>query len=470
MSTRVRIAAAFALLALALVPLQASAADTGSANFTRYVALGDSLTAGFCSGGLVRNCQLGSYPLLIFAAATDRTPEAAATVFQQPLVSTPGISGQSVCRNPASPLAPCGVLRLVSLAGPAPTIAPIPGQAAPQNLTLPRPYDNLGVPGATVHDLLATTTGGFHDLVLRNQGPPGFTQLQQGLSLQPTFVTLWIGNNDALGAATNGSDSLLTPAAQFDAEYRAIAGAIAGTGAKMAIANIPDVTSIPFVTTVSRFVPNPATGQPLIINGNPIPLIGQDGPLQSGDFVLLSAAAEIAQGRGVPAAIGGSGIPLSDAVVLTAGEAFNIRARVAQYNATIAAVVAQHGAAFVDANAFLNDVREHGLNIGGITYTNAFLSGGLFSYDAVHPTAFGYAYIANLFIDAINEKFDGEIPPVDLFPFVFGTNGIGNPTGASVDFFDPALVEFSSEASHSVTDLFSKAKQPRKPRKPRNRS
>ncbi len=73
-------------------------------------------------------------------------------------------------------------------------------------------------------------------------------------------MTLWIGNNDALGAATNGSDSLLTPAAQFDAEYRAIAAAIASVGAKMAIANIPDVTAIPFVTTVSRFVPNPPPG------------------------------------------------------------------------------------------------------------------------------------------------------------------------------------------------------------------
>src|SRR6185503_10126207 len=150
MRLRSRFAAALALVVLCLVPAAAFAVDTGSADFTRYVALGDSLTAGFCSGGLVRNCQLGSYPLLVFAQATGRSPQDAAGVFQQPLVSTPGISGQSVCRNPASPLFPCGVLRLVSLAGVSPTILPIPGQAVPQNLTLPRPYDNLGVPGATV--------------------------------------------------------------------------------------------------------------------------------------------------------------------------------------------------------------------------------------------------------------------------------------------------------------------------------
>jgi lysophospholipase L1-like esterase len=466
MNSRIRFAAALAVLALCLLPQATLAADTGTANFTRYVALGDSLTAGFCSGGLVRNCQLGSYPLLVFAQATDRSPQDAAGVFQQPLVSTPGLSGQAVCRNPASPLAPCGVLRLVSLAGPAPTILPIPGQAVPQNLSLQRPYDNMGVPGATVHDLLATLSGGFHDLILRGLGA---TQLQQGLSLQPTFVTLWIGNNDALGAATNGSDSLLTPAAQFDAEYRTIAAAIAGVGAKMAVANIPDVTSIPFVTTVSRFVPNPATGQPLVINGNMIPLIGQDGPLQSGDFVLLSATTEISAGRGIPAAIGGSGIPLSDAVVLTAGEAANIRARVDQYNATITAVATQHGAALVDAKAFLNDVRAHGLNIGGVTYNSAFLTGGLFSYDGVHPTAFGYAYIANLFIDAINAKFGGNIEPVDLYPFVFGTNGIGNPTAADVVEvpFDLESLVFSDEASHSVTDVFAKAKAPKPPRRHR---
>jgi hypothetical protein len=45
----------------------------------------------------------------------------------------------------------------------------------------------------------------------------------------------------------------------------------------------------------------------------------------------------------------------------------------------------------------------------------------------VFTTAFGYAYIANLFIDAINAKFGGDIEPV-IYPLVFGTNGIGNPT------------------------------------------
>jgi lysophospholipase L1-like esterase len=272
------------------------------------------------------------------------------------------------------------------------------------------------VPGANVHDLLtkklSVDASDPTDLVLRRAGG---TQLEQGLILHPTFVTLWIGNNDALGAATNGNPDLLTPAAQFEADYRTIANAIAASGAKMAIATIPDVTSIPFVTTLTRFIINPQTGTPVLLGGNPVPLIG----VNAGDFVLLSATRAEALGFGIPVALGGNGQPLPGNVVLTPGEVATIQARVQAYNAVIRAVASEKGAALVDANATLTDLATNGINIGGVTFTARFLSGGVFSYDGVHPTPFGYAVIANMFIDAINDKFGGHIPEVDLFPFVF---------------------------------------------------
>jgi lysophospholipase L1-like esterase len=366
--------------------------DTGSADFTRYVAFGDSLTAGFESGSINRTYQINSYPALIFRQATGRT-----SGFEQPLVSEPGLPGILVLQS----LVP----RLV--------IAPTPGQGQPLNLNLPRPYDNIAVPGARLHDLLtktqSTSASDATDLILRRLG---FTQLQQGLSLHPTFATLWIGSNDVLGAATSGiviEGVTLTPVDQFDAEFRQVAAAIAGAGAKMAIANIPDVTSIPFVTTVSRFVTLPT--------GQTVTLVGPNGPLQAGDFVLLSAAGDIALGRGIP----GGGPPLADSQVLSAAEAAAIQDHINHYNATISAVANERGAALVDANATLRQLATTGVNVGGITYRSTFLTGGIFSYDGVHPTPFGYAYVANLFIDAINAKFSGEIPLVDLYPFVFGT-------------------------------------------------
>jgi lysophospholipase L1-like esterase len=418
---RLKIFSGVLALAFLLVAGAASAVDTGSADFARYVALGDSLTAGFNSGSLVRTFQVNSYPSLIFRQATGQT-----TGFEQPLVSEPGI--------PA-------ILQLRGLI-PRPDIAPKPGTGQPLNLTLSRPYNNMAVPGANVHDLLFTKTGGLHDLILRGLG---FTQLEQGLSLSPTFVTLWIGNNDVLGAAVSGraiEGVTLTPVAQFEAELRTIVNAIAARGAKIAIANIADVTSIPFVTTVPRFVTIPQTGQQ-------VTLIGPNGPLQAGDFVLLSASGAIAQGQGLP-----GGPPLTDGQVLSAAEVATIRARLQAYNTIISTVANEKGAALVDENARLTQLATGGVIVGGVTYSSAFLTGGIFSYDGVHPTAFGYALLANDFIDAINDKFGGDIPPVDLFPFVFGTATGTTTAAASAPGGDKAAeltdFVFSEEARRSL--------------------
>ena len=125
---------------LALVLLTAGAAFGQALDFSRYVAFGDSLTAGFASSALARTSQQNSYPILIYRQATGQT-----TGFEQPLISDPGISSLAVC-NGANPPSPCGILRLVSL-GVSPTIAPTPGRGNPTNLTLPRPYNNIAVPG-----------------------------------------------------------------------------------------------------------------------------------------------------------------------------------------------------------------------------------------------------------------------------------------------------------------------------------
>src|SRR3954469_25456342 len=339
--------------ALALAFLVAGAAfgqpNTGSANFTTYAALGDSLTAGFSSGSINQTYQTNSYPAPIYRQASGKT-----TGFEQPLVSPPGLPG---------------ILQLQRLI-PSVVVAPTPGTGQPINLNLPRPYNNMAVPGATLHALLtktqSTSANDPTDLILRRLG---FTQLQQGLSLKPTFVTLWIGNNDVLGAATSGiviPGVTLTPVDQFQADYTAVVTAIASTGAKMAIANIPDVTSIPFVTTIPRVIVNPQTNQPILVNRQPVPFIGPNGPLQAGDFVLLTASADIAQGRGIPVGSGtGPRQPLADSQVLPKAEVATINDYVIAYNQIIAKAASDKGAALVDANALLKNLATNGIVIGG---------------------------------------------------------------------------------------------------------
>jgi len=441
-----------ALLALALA-VATTAATFAQVDFSRYVAIGDSLTAGFTSGGLVQTYQVNSYPALIHRQATGSD-----SGFEQPLITPPGIPS---------------LLILTSL-GPTFTIAP--GQGQPANLNLPRPYNNLGIPGATLHDILNTTRGGIYELILRNANPAfgNSTDIVQALALHPTFVTVWIGNNDALNAATSGivNDQTLTPAAQFDAEYKALLGAIAGNStAKMAVALIPDVTSIPFVTTIPPVVVNPATRQPVLVGGKPVFLIGPHGPLGPGDHVLLTAAGLLGQKPpiGVPAALGGSGTPLPDQVILDAKETATISARIASYNSSIRAAAGGVGAAVVDTNALLHELATSGIDVGGIEFTSAYLTGGVFSYDGVHPTAFGYAFVANAFIAAINDKFGSSIPPVDYFPYIFGPSNLPTPEVGAV-IAAGTVPAFSAEALQNLGWLFSWPKAETTPPPPPRRN
>lgn len=416
---------AFVALLLAAATL---AAPAGAQDFTRFVALGDSLAAGFVSGGLELHTQERSVPALV-------ARQVGITDFQMPLISDPGIP----------PL-----LAIQGFAGGTPLIAPRSNQpGAPINLNLPRPYDNLAVPGFDVGDVLRTVTGNVViDIILRGQGPA----IGQALALDPTFALVWIGNNDVLGAATSGiviDGVTLTPVASFRNDYRTLIGALRQNGADVVVATLPDVTVIPFVTTVPPVVVNPATRQPVLgPNGQPIPLIGPQGPLAPNDRVLLTATALLAQGIGIPAAVGGTNQPLPDNAVLSAAEVATVRARVVALNDVIRQAASDFGLAVADINALLDRAATTGFPVGGnIVLTADFLTGGIFSYDGVHPTPLGNAVAANEFIRAINTTFGADVPPVDLIPFLFGPDGSAGATielpglGAGIPIFGAAAAE-----------------------------
>lgn len=412
-----------ALLALLL----SGAAASAQTDFRTYVALGDSLTAGFSSGSLIVTHQSNSYPAFI-------ARQAHVAVFEQPTVSDPGIPTE---------------LALTSLV-PRPVIEPkASGTGVPTNQALAAPYDNLGIPGATVVDLLTRTTdnGGFHDLILRGRGT---TALQQGLSRGPSFLTLWIGSNDVLGAAIRGQaiDGVtLTPASAFRAAYTAVVAALRAAQVRVVAANLPDVTSIPFVTTIPPYVVNPGTGAPVLVGGQRVPLLGPDGPLPSGTFVTLAASSLLARGDGIPSELGGRGTPLPDEVILDAGETATIRERVATNNGAIADICQAAGIPVVDVNAMLAEIATTGRVVGGVRLTNAFLTGGVFSYDGVHPTDLGYAVIANEWIRVINEN-GGDLAPVNLAPLL----GLG-VSAATPARLAPA-VELSQEAWEALLRAF----------------
>src|SRR5882762_10505463 len=379
--TRISWARVASHLLMSIICAGVPAAAQRKADLSRFVVVGDSLSAGYQNGSLLDTQQVHGYASLVAAQA--------GVPLTLPLIAFPGIPN---------------VFQLVS-PGPPPVIIQAPGTSSGRDDFSVQATD-LAVPGANVQDALTTRPDfpidSITDLVL---GFPSFfggiskSQVEWAEALAPTTIFVWLGNNDALRPATNGDASLLTPLTDFQAAYAEVMSRLSATGATLVTANIPDVASIAFLTSAEKVAAT--VGVPLSIIG---PALG----IGAGDFVVPDAFAHIgAILHGLEPG------PLAPNLVLDAGEVATIRAAVSDYNAFIAAQASAHGAALVDIHSLVDELHEKGLVAGGQRLTIDFL-GGLFSLDGVHPTNTGYALLANKFIHALNTQFAAGIAPVSL--------------------------------------------------------
>lgn len=386
-----------AALALGLV----TAGQAAQLDLSSPLVVGDSLMADYQNGSLCGSQQVHGMAALIAKQAGMNLP--------LPLIADPGI-----------PTA----MALVD-AGPPPVVAPLPGISTGRMDPLLQSLD-LAVPGQTVQDALTKRPDfpidSMTDLVL---GLPGLlggvarSQVEWAEALHPTTIIVWIGNNDTLGAALAADASLVTPEAEFTAAYSELMQRLAATGASLVVANLPDVTVIPYLTSAEDVAAE--VGAPLSVIG---PVLG----LGQGDYVIPDALPYI-QAILTGTAAG----PLPDNVVLTAVEVGIIKDKTAKFNRVIAAQAKAHGAALVDINAFLNKLDQRGLVVNGQRLTTGYL-GGIFSLDGIHPSNTGAAATANEFIKAINKRFAAGIPPVNVSnvavedPLLL--SGVGHPATA----------------------------------------
>jgi len=390
-----------------LVALLGAAPVLAQVDFSNYVALGDSFTVGFASASMMNWYQDRSYPAILVQQAGEDD-------FEQPYISVPGIGP---------------IFELVSLA-PTPVIQPVglvPG--LPTNAEYLGIYNNLGIPTATLYDMIFQTgdinnliQGNFDtvffDIVLRN----GInTALEQAIGAQPTFMTVWIGSNDVLPAVMAGTpiDGItMTPVEFFAGLYENVVGVLSTTTtADIVFINVPYPTAIPFTESVAPYVDIPDLGRWY--------LMADTGPLTDDDLVTLGGGALIAQGYGLP-----GGPPLPDnmnlftgepGVVLRAAEVELINAQVDGFNAAIAGTASAFGYPVFDVNALFASISsgEYVPTYGGATLSTQFLLGGIFSYDGIHPQHIGYALLADELIQFINAEYGAEIPRVDMAEVLF---------------------------------------------------
>lgn len=404
-TTRIGVALAISGLLCGGVPPQAANAQGTAPDFTRYVTLGDSLTAGYQDGSL-------------YDGNTAPTPTAAGqrsgyvvhvagsmrTTMVQPYLTYPGATSTGLLvLNPAGPCV-VGNFSIV----------------APQAFTRTNPQvpaNDVGVPGQSMVTAVTTkwsidpnnpaTIDRLEDIILGLPfvfaGAQPMSQLETAVALQPTFVSVWLGNNDALGAAVGADAALLTPNATFKTHAETVFNTLGNV--KGVAALVPDVTVIPHIISQPQLKAIIAAGGGTLDDAQIALVLG----VKKTDYIPMSALTSVQRILG-----GQQTGTLAANQILTKKEVKKIRKAVKQYNAEIRSEANQNGWAIVDAGAILADLQRNGLTVPGVGRLTTSYLGGIFSLDGVHPSVSGYAVIADAFVQAINAKYGTDLARIDI--------------------------------------------------------
>ena len=429
---RVALVLSVALSAIAAAP----GAEAASARLKRLVVIGDSILAGYSAGGFVATGPAGqvhSAPAFLARRAHAKLP--------QPLMDRPGVPPQYRIddENGNGVLDPGEITRKAdgigfrsdsdvkvrNLAVPGEDIQSVFDGIRPQDVA-----DQLVSGSPDGRDILKFLILG---LPLRDEA---VSQVSRARELNPTFLMVWLGNNDILSMATSTDPNAIDrPVAQFGQLYRQLLNQLADTGADMAVATLPDVTNIAVLRRAA---------------GEVTQCQDPGGPLQP---VAADDLISIGLDR--------SRLPIPPCFkVLSVAERAQARANVVAFNAEITAAAAEVQAArgidiaVVDIFGLFDQLASSGFDLDGNgtpDLTTTFL-GGVFSLDGIHPTRTANALIANAFIDTLNTHFGEAIPSVDVAKVAAKDPWVNNrfrPAGeAPFGLFSEAQVETSFEDSY----------------------
>jgi lysophospholipase L1-like esterase len=373
--------------------------------FKSYIAIGNSITAGYQSGGINDSTQRQSYARLLSLQM--------GTQYHYPSIAGRGCP-PPIANTQTGALVGAGSTALTCDLRAAASVTDI--------------LNNVAVPGARVLDptnVATVASNPLTDLILG-----GKTQVQKALEAQPTFATIWIGNNDVLVAGLSGiivpqpalgQAGIISTQAQFQTAYDAmiaqlIAGAPTVKGVLIGVAqvgNLPSLSSGALIaatpalqTAISAAARKPVTVHPdcigsasLINVPSLVAAIAANSP--AAPPVIVCAKNEV----GFP-------FPVGDLYVLDAAEQATLSATITGYNTYIKSKADAIGFAYYDPNILFAAKRASGeipafpiLNNPTATF------GTLISLDGVHPAAAAHLLIANELIGVINTKYGTSLKP-----------------------------------------------------------
>ena len=368
--------------------------------FRNYVAIGNSITAGWQSGGINDSTQQQAYPRLL--AIQMGTPYKYASLV-----------------NPGCP-APVANFQ---------TQAKVGGAAAPPcalraSSSVTDVLNNVGVPDARVLDPITPSTVASNALTTFILG--GKTQVQRALDARPTFATIWIGANNVLQAAYTGilvptpgrSNGIVGTQAEFQASYDAMIKQLLDSmpGLKGVLIGVPDASSIPLMSSAALIAASPTVqagmaavaGKPVAVDPN---CVGSPALITTPLLLnLIKAGTHPPIITCQPSPVDTTNT-VGNLFVLDATERAQLSAFVAGLNSYIKNKAAAIGFGYWDPNPTLTGLSAtQKLPFPNFAPTGTF--GTAFSLDGVHPSAEGQKIIANSLITVINQTYSTALKPV----------------------------------------------------------
>lgn len=389
-------------LAAAIVVTTACAADDtirphGDVDFSRMVAIGNSISMGWMNDGVVGESQVLAWPNLL-ATATGAS-------FSTPRIAAPGCS-------PA-------------LMSPLGTFARIDGSSvtedkfcAPLAADVTLPASNLAIEGATAVAALTETpeaplAGRDRPAVVSRVLPAGQTQVAAMKAAHPTFVTVDFGGNEVLPAQVGllVPNVTFTPFGTFQAAYAQILDSVKATGARALLMALPhDIRQFPTIRTGAEIAAQRAAFLALNVS---VAADCDDSP----NFIFVRGKVLVAVASGAAYASAGAGpytlscadVPGTPDYVLTPSDITAINDLLAQMNVEIITQATTRGYAVTSLDALYANSKS------GVPFDlQAYLGGPqpygpLIGLDGVHPNGAGQEVLANAAILAINVKYGTHI-------------------------------------------------------------
>jgi|GEM_PF-1096882 len=447
---------------------EADPLTAGSAHFSRYIAIGGSLTAGVSNNGLNPELQMNSYPSLL----ARRMELVGAGPFKNPLLPEGGV----------------GELVLDEFLAGCPGTDPSPifsenedNPAWKDNIAYLGPFHNLAIPRMKLNDIDDENWISFplNNLDSLNDIGPYLGRLvesdnttyrsfvlDQINAIQPDFYTFWMGSEDiTLFAATGGgyltadllgNGSLICDATQIgNLQYTPISdfklkleGFLYDCFAVMTdtpqgfIFNIPDPTSLPYFQALQASlladqyeaiypdIPTTDTLEyrlPEVCDSFAVVWITTAEGIRLGrenDLVLLPAGQTLGKTSGLSCPgvppLSRHGLnpenPLTNSEVLDSIEIALVKNVIEGYNTDITDIAEEFHLHIFDAAGVLGRLNS-GFSYNGADFNGKFIQGGVFGLDGLHPTPRGYALFTNEIIGAINATYGSNLPFYDPMTF-----------------------------------------------------